>query len=211
MAPELIDVTVPIRSGMFVYAGNPGVLLERAASIATGATSNVSRLDFGVHTGTHLDAPVHFLEGGGGAETIPLDVLNGPCVVVDATSLSDDIDATALDRLSLPAAGEAERLIFKTPNSRLWERSDFTRDFIRFVESGARRMVDAGVRLVGIDYLSIGDGPAHQVFLSSGVVPLEGLDLREVEPGPYRLMCLALKIVGSDGAPARAVLARDRA
>ena len=209
MAPELIDVTVPIRPGMFVYAGNPGVHLERASSIATGATSNVSRLDFGVHTGTHLDAPVHFLEDGGGAETIPLDVLNGPCVVVDATSLSDDIDAAALDRLSLPAAGEAERLIFKTPNSRLWERDDFTRDFIRFVESGARRMVDAGVRLVGIDYLSIGDGPAHRVFLESGVVPLEGLDLREVEPGPYRLMCLALKIVGSDGAPARAVLARE--
>ena len=210
MAPEFIDVTLPIRSGMFVYANNPEVHLERAQSIAEGATSNVSRLDFGVHTGTHLDAPLHFLEDGGDAATIPLDVLNGPCVVVDATSLHDDIDAAALDRLSLPAGGEgAGRLIFKTPNSKLWGRTDFTRDFIRFVESGAQRMVDAGVRLIGIDYLSIGDQDAHRTFLSSGVVPLEGLDLREVEPGPYRLMCLALKIVGSDGAPARAVLVRE--
>jgi arylformamidase len=208
MAPQLIDVTVPIRSGMFVYAGNPGVHLEQASSIAAGATSNISRLDFGVHTGTHLDAPRHFIEDGGGAETIPIDVLNGPCVVVDATSLHDDIDAAALDRLSLPPEG-TERVIFKTPNSKLWERDDFTRDFIRFLESGAQRMVDAGARLVGIDYLSVADGPGHRVFLGAGVVPLEGLDLREVEPGPYRLMCLALKIVGSDGAPARAVLARD--
>src|SRR5919197_5649759 len=105
MAPDLIDVTVPIQSGMFVYANNPEVHLERASSIASGATSNVSRLDFGVHTGTHLDAPVHFLEGGGGAETIPVDVLNGPCVVVDATSLHEDIDAAALDSLSLPPNG----------------------------------------------------------------------------------------------------------
>src|ERR687888_1467983 len=99
MAPELIDVTVPIRPGMFVYAGNPGVHLERASSIATGATSNVSRLDFGLHTGTHLDAPVHFLEGGEGAESIPVDVLNGDAHVVDATALTDDIDAESLARV----------------------------------------------------------------------------------------------------------------
>jgi arylformamidase len=201
---ELIDITVPIRDGMFAYAGNPGVHLERAQSIAEGAEANITRLDFGVHTGTHVDAPVHFIEGGAGAEAIDPEVLIGAAHVIDATELRDDIDAEALDRLELPAGGE--RLLFKTTNSRLWKRDEFTRDFIRFVDSGARRLVDAGVRLVGIDYLSVGDVAAHHIFLGAGVVPLEGLDLTDVEPGPYRLICTTLKLVGSDGASARALL-----
>ncbi len=200
----LIDVTVPIRNGMPVYDGNPGVHLERASSIADGDPVNISRLDFGVHTGTHVDAPVHFIEEGAGAESIDPAVLIGEAHVVDATALHEDIDAQALETLAL-AVG-AERLIFKTSNSELWNLDSFTRDFIRFVESGARVLVDAGVRLVGIDYLSIGDADAHRVFLGNGVVPLEGLDLRRVEPGPYGLHCLPLKIVGSDGAPARVLL-----
>ena len=201
---SLIDVTVAIHDGMPVYENNPGVHLERARSIAKGDSVNISRLDFGVHTGTHVDAPVHFIEGGAGAETIDPAVLIGPAHVVDATSLRADIDADALGTLELPAG--AERLIFKTPNSELWSRASFTRDFIRFVESGARLLVEAGVRLVAIDYLSIGDEGAHHVFLGNGVVPLEGLDLRRVDPGPCRLYCLPLKLVGSDGAPARVVL-----
>jgi arylformamidase len=201
---RLIDVTVPIRDGMPVYDRNPGVHLERASSIADGDTVNISRLDLGVHTGTHVDAPLHFIEGGEGAEAIDPAILIGEAHVVDATALNEDIDAEALATLDLPP--RAERLIFKTPNSGLWNRDSFTRDFIRFVESGARRLVEAGVRLVAIDYLSIGDEGAHRVFLGNGVVPLEGLDLRDVEPGPYRLYCLPLKIVGSDGAPARVLL-----
>ena len=201
---RLIDVTVPIREGMPVYDKNPGVQLERARSIADGDTVNISRLDLGVHTGTHVDAPVHFIDGAAGAETIDPGVLVGPAHVVDATGLTADIDADALGTLELPAG--AERLVFKTRNSALWERDSFTRDFIRFVESGASPLVDAGVRLVAIDYLSIGDEGAHWVFLGNGVVPVEGLDLRGVEPGPYRLYCLPLKLVGSDGAPARVFL-----
>ena len=201
---SLIDVTVPIRDGMPVYDRNPGVHLERASSIAAGDAVNISRLDLGVHTGTHVDAPVHFIEGGEGAETIDPVILIGEAHVVDATALHEDIDAEALATLDLPP--RAERLIFKTPNSELWNRDSFTRDFIRFVESGARLLVEAGVRLVAIDYLSIGDEAAHHVFLGNGVVPLEGLDLRHVEPGPCRLYCLPLKLVGSDGAPARVLL-----
>jgi arylformamidase len=200
----LIDVTVPIRDGMPVYDGNPGVHLERAQSIAAGDAVNISRLDLGVHTGTHVDAPVHFIEGGAGAESIDPETLIGPAYVVDATSLHSDIAVEALETLDLPDG--AERLLFKTPNSRLWDLDAFTRDFIRFVESGAVALVDRGVRLVGIDYLSIGDEAAHRVLLGNGVVPLEGLDLREVEPGPYTLYCLPLRLVGSDGAPARVVL-----
>jgi arylformamidase len=201
---KLIDVSVPIRDGMPVYDNNPGVHLERARSIAEGDEVNISRLDFGVHTGTHVDAPVHFIEGGAGAEAIDPGVLIGEAHVVDATGLHADIDAEALATLELPP--QAERLIFKTPNSDLWNLDAFTHQFIRFVESGARRLVDAGVRLVAIDYLSIGDGAAHRVFLGNGVVPLEGLDLRAVDAGPYRLYCLPLKVVGCDGAPARVLL-----
>jgi arylformamidase len=201
---KLIDVTIPIRNGMPVYDRNPGVHLERARSIADGDTVNISRLDLGVHTGTHVDAPVHFIEGGAGTEAIDPEILIGEAHVVDATSLHEDIDAEALGTLDLPTG--AERLIFKTPNSELWNLDEFTRGFIRFVESGARPLVEAGVRLVGIDYLSIGDEGAHKVFLGNGVVPLEGLDLRQVDPGPYRLYCLPLKLVGSDGAPARVLL-----
>jgi arylformamidase len=201
---RLIDVTVPVRDGMPIYDRNPGVHLERARSIAKGDPVNISRLELGVHTGTHVDAPVHFIEGGAGAEAIDPASLIGEAHVVDATGLHQDIDAEALAMLALPIA--AERLIFKTPNSELWSRDSFTRDFIRFVESGARRIVEAGVRLVGIDYLSIGDEGAHKVLLGNGVVPLEGLDLRGVAPGRYRLYCLPLKLVGSDGAPARALL-----
>jgi arylformamidase len=191
---------------MPVYDRNPGVHLERALSIAGGDTVNVSRLDFGVHTGTHVDAPVHFIEGGASAESIDPAILIGPAHVVDATGIHEDIDGAALAALELP---RAERLIFKTPNSRLWDHEAFSRDFIRFVESGARLLVERGARLVGIDYLSIGDEGAHRVFLGNGVVPLEGLDLRRVEPGEYRLYCLPLKIVGSDGAPARVLLGAD--
>jgi arylformamidase len=202
----LIDITVPLRDGMFVYRGNPEVRLERAQSIAAGDPANVSRLDFGVHSGTHVDAAVHFLEGGAGAEAIDPAILIGDAHVVDATALRADIDDQALERLELPP--RAERLLFKTTNSQLWEREQFSSDFIRFVDSGARPLVEAGVRLVGIDYLSVGDEAAHRTFLDAGVVPLEGLDLRSVEPGPYRLVCTALKLVGSDGAPARALLER---
>jgi arylformamidase len=204
---KLVDVSVPIREGMPIYDDNPGVHLERARSIASGDTVNISRLDLGVHTGTHVDAPVHFIEGGAGAEAIDPAILIGDAHVVDATTLHADIDAESLGRLDLPAG--AARLIFKTRNSELWRLDHFTRGFVRFVESGARRLVDAGVRLVAIDYLSIGDEGAHRVFLGNGVVPLEGLDLRQVGPGPCMLYCLPLKLVGADAAPARVLLGFD--
>lgn len=192
---------------MPVYAGDPEVHLERSSSIAAGDPANISRLDLGVHTGTHVDAPLHFIDDAAGAEELPLEPLVGPSVVVDATSLEHDIDERALGTLELPE--DAERLIFKTRNCELWNRDTFSREFIKFVESGARRIVDMGVRLVGIDYLSIGDEQAHHVFLGAGVVPVEGLDLRQVSAGRYGLICMPIKVAGSDGAPARAVLIRD--
>ena len=199
-----IDISVPIRSGMFVYDGNPGVSLTRSQSIAAGDAANVSRLDFGVHTGTHVDAPLHFIEGGGDAAAIPVDALLGDAYVVDATALTADIDRRSLAELEFPR--DARRLLFKTRNSRLWSRRGFTRDFIRFRGDAAADLVATGVTLVGIDYLSIGDAEAHEAFLRAGVVPLEGVNLETVEPGRYRLICTALRLAGSDGAPARALL-----
>jgi arylformamidase len=197
------DISVPIRARMPVYDGNPGVELERASSIADGDPANVSKLTFGVHTGTHVDAPLHFIDGAPGAEGLPLDALVGPAVVVDATGV-DALGEAELEGLGIPAG--AERVLLKTRNSELWNRDDFTRDFLRLDGSGARFVVARGIRTVGIDYLSIGDREAHRELLGAGVVPVEGLDLRGVEPGEYTFICLPLDIVGSDGGPARAIL-----
>ena len=199
------DISVPIRSDMPIYDGNPGVEVERVDSIAEGAPANVSRLTLGAHTGTHVDAPLHFIEDGPGAEGIPLDALYGPAVVVDATSIAGgSIGQADLEALDIPEG--AERVLLKTRNSALWNRSDFTRDFLRLDGSGARFVVSRGIRTIGIDYLSIGDREAHRELLGAGVVPVEGLDLREVDPGEYTFVCLPLDVVGSDGAPARAIL-----
>lgn len=182
--------------------------MQRFANMAEGAICNVSRLDFGVHSGTHIDAPVHFIEGAAGAEGIPLDALIGRATVVDATGILGDIDQAVLRSLAIPAG--TERLLFKTPNSRLWERPAFSPEFFGITEDGANYLVGRGIRLVGIDYLSIAPmhdpAPTHVALLTAGVVILEGLDLRFVEPGEYTLVCLPLLLVGADGAPARALL-----
>ena len=201
---KLHDISVPIHTGMHVYDGNPGFRLELVSSIAAGADANVSRLDLGVHNGTHVDAPSHFIDGGAGTESLELETLIGPAYVVDATAVSGDLDAEALGSVEFPS--EVTRVLFKTSNSQLWSRDSFTRDFLRLTGSGARFLIERGVRLVGIDYLSIGDAEAHQELLAARVIALEGLDLREVDPGAYELICLPLRLEGSDGAPARAIL-----
>jgi arylformamidase len=189
---------------MPIYEGDPGVEITPAKSIERGDVANVSRLDMGAHTGTHVDAPVHFIPGAPGASELPLDPFIGPCVVADATGAVGDIDAGFIGGLDLPPAGG--RVLLKTPNSRLWERDSFTFDFVRLNVDGANALIERGVRLVGIDYLSLGDPAVHMALLERGIGVIEGLDLRQVQPGGYLLVCLPLKIAGSDGAPARAVL-----
>jgi arylformamidase len=200
---RIIDVSVPVRTGMVTYPGDPTVRLERWSSIADGAVANLSRLDFGVHSGTHVDAPLHFIDGAPGAEQLPLEPLIGPARVVDATA-ADVLDAETLSGLDV----SGERVLFKTRNSELWARDSFSEDFVSLREDGAKLLIDRGVRLVGIDYLSVGDEGAHHALLGAGIVAVEGLDLRGVEPGEYELICAPLKLVGSDGAPARALLVR---
>jgi len=197
---EIFDVSVPVHPGMVTYPGDPTVRLERVSAIADGAVANISRLDFGVHTGTHVDAPLHFIDGAPGTEQLPLDALVGPARVIAARSL---------DAEGLAAAELAERVLFKTSNSELWARDEFVHDFVSLTEDGARLLVERGVRLIGIDYLSVGDEGAHHVLLEAGVVAIEGLDLREIDAGDYQLVCAPLKLVGSDGAPARVFLLRQ--
>jgi arylformamidase len=207
---ELLDVSVPIRSGMFVFDGDPPVRLDQVATLAAGHHCNLSRLDFGVHSGTHVDAPVHFIDGAGGVDAMPLEAMIGPALVVDATGLRDHIDGEAVASLGIPAG--TERVLFKTANSRLWELDHFSPGFLALAVSGAQALVAMGVRLVGIDYLSVAPFdapvPVHEALLGAGVVIVEGLDLRAAEPGRWELFCLPARIEGCDGAPARVVLGR---
>lgn len=205
---EIFDVSIPIRDGMLHYAGNPPVHVTRVSLLEAGDPANVSELDMGAHSGTHVDAPDHFLAAGAGAEALPLEALIGPADVVDATAAVTALDLLTVRDLELPPRG-SERILFKTRNSQLWSRDEFTRDFVRLDGEAASYLVERGVKLLGIDYLSIGDAEAHRVLLGAGVVCVEGLDLRSIEPGSYELVCLPLKLVGSDGAPARAVLIRS--
>jgi len=203
---EILDVSIPIRSRMPIWPGNAGVAMRRVEAIADGAVANVSAVDLGAHTGTHVDAPNHFLEGEPGVDTVALEPLIGDAVVVDATAVQKTVDAAAVAALGVPAG--TDRVLLKTRNSQLWERDEFSDDVVALDESGARALLDLGVRLIGIDYLSIGDPGAHRALLGARTAVVEGLDLRAVAPGPYRLICLPLKLVGSDGGPARAVLLR---
>lgn len=196
------DISVTLRPGMVTYPGDPQLRLSRVQSLDDGDAANVSRLDFGVHSGTHVDAPLHFVHGAPDATALPLDVLVGDAWVLDATAFEAEVDG----RLELPDG--AERVLLRTRNSELGllGNDEFDDRFVRLNVEGARSLLERRVRLVGVDYLSVGDEAVHESLLSMGVVVVEGLDLSAVEPGRYRLVCLPLKIAGSDGAPARAVL-----
>jgi arylformamidase len=207
---KIYDISLSISPGMLVWPGDPPVVLERIESMDKGAHANVSRLSAGVHLGTHVDAPHHFLNDGRTVEQLPLDVLVGPCYVAQ---LPDDMDAITSDALDgIPLAEGTTRLLFGTRNSHIWVRSDdsFQTDFVAITEDGAEWLVSHGIKLVGVDYLSVapfGDSvPTHTVLLQAGIVIVEGLNLSQVPRGFYDLYCLPLKLAGSDGAPARTIL-----
>jgi arylformamidase len=191
---------------MPIYHDNPGYSKRLDSAIADGATANVTALELGAHTGTHVDGPSHFYDGFAGTEALDVGAMVGPCAVVEIADRGlEPIDRSALEAADVPAG--AERVLLKTTNSQLWERDEFTRDFIRLDGSGAEFVLERGIRLVGIDYLSIGDGDAHRALLGEPIVALEGLDLRRVEPGAYILLALPLRLQGTDGAPSRVLLA----
>jgi arylformamidase len=202
---RLIDVSVPIRPGMVVWEGDPPVSFAPASSLEAGDPANVTTLALGSHSGTHVDAPLHFLAGGSGVDELPLEALVGPALVLDLMSVEGDVRAGDLD---FPDG--VERLLLKTANSRLWGPDEFVADHVAIAPDAARLLVDRGVTLVGIDYLSVGSPETHRILLGAGVVALESLDLRTVDPGGYQLVALPLRLVGLDGAPARVVLIEDQ-
>ena len=174
-----------------------------------GSKANVTRIDLSAHTGTHVDAPLHFIRDGEDVTTLALETLIGPAELVEAAD-ADAIDANVLESLSIPVG--TERLLIKTRNSQLWSNPKFTfaTDFVAVTESGAVWLVEHGVRLVGVDYLSVApygnSAPTHVILLQAGIIPVEGLDFSTVQPGGYHLICLPLKMDGCEGAPARAIL-----
>lgn len=208
----IYDVTVPLSNELPTYPGDPGIEIGEWRSLAKGDSANVSVVNFGAHTGTHVDAPAHFIEGAAKIETLPLDSLIGPATVVE---VPDDRLVVDEDFVKANVNPGTERVLFKTKNSAFWNEPNpqFHTDFTHLNVGAATWLRDQGAKLVGIDYLSIEKSkspghPTHVALLSKGIVILEGLNLSEVAPGRYELICLPLKLRShlGDGAPARAVL-----
>lgn len=203
-----IDISVPLHNGMVHWPDNPPVKVERMLDLEAGDACNVSKISLGVHTGTHVDAPRHFLRDGVGVHLAPVGALIGPARVIEIA----DSHAIGSDELRQHDIQAGERVLFKTLNSaRCWQTDDFIEDFVYVSQAAARYLAGLHVQTVGVDYLSVGgytvDGPeTHNALLSAGIWIIEGLNLSGVRPGTYELICLPLKITDSDGAPARAVL-----
>lgn len=206
---KIHDVSVPIRDGGLIYPGNPAIHIQLQQAIAKGAGANVSQVDFGSHTGTHVDAARHFFDDGAGVDEIPLDVLIGPATVI---SFGGDVRAVTRGDLEKHDLAGVERLLLHTRNSSyLTQEPSFHQDYTYLAPDGAEHLVALGVKLVGIDYLSIeqfhsGHHRTHLTLLRAGIVIVEALNLDGIADGSYELCCLPLRLAGCDGAPARAVL-----
>lgn len=208
MTEDWLDISVPLYTGMAHWPDNPPVSIERMMDIDRGDTANVSKLSLGAHTGTHMDAPIHFFPTGKGIDTMPLTATIGLARVIEI----HDTESIKPEELHTYQIKSGERILFKTRNSkRCWQTDDFVKDFVYISHEAAQYLAAQQVQTVGVDYLSVGgffkDGvETHQALLSAGIWIIEGLNLSSVQAGAYELICLPLKIKGSDGAPSRAVL-----
>ena len=207
---KIYDVTVAVSDGVPIYEGDPRVQIESVRSIAGGDNANVSHLCLGAHTGTHVDAPNHFIDGTRRVEDLDIEKLVGPCRVIEIDGSVTSIGTSDMGDLS-----GVERVLFKTRNSAFWNEPEkgFRTDFTYISPEAARVLAESGMKLVGIDYLSVekfgsSDFATHITLLEREIVILEGVDLREVPAGDYEITCLPLKYVGGtgDGAPARTIL-----
>jgi arylformamidase len=205
---DWIDVSVPLYSGMVHWPDDPSVRIELVRDMTRGDVCDVSVLSMGSHTGTHMDAPRHFVPSGVGIDTMPLDAAMGPARVIEIT----DTESIKPSELELHTIERGERVLFKTRNSsRCWTTDTFVEDFVYISREAAHYLAAREVRLVGVDYLSVGGFKrdsieTHQALLGAGIWIIEGLNLSSVDPGVYDLVCLPLKIRAGDGAPARALL-----
>ena len=203
-----IDISVPLRTNMAHWPGDPDVRIERTQSIEWGASCNVSKLSMSAHTGTHMDAALHFVPDGAPLDAMPLSATIGPARVIEIR----DAEAVDVAELQAQRIRRGERILLKTRNSaRCWQQADFVEDFVYIAAEAARFLAKCHVRTVGVDYLSVGgyrrDGSeTHLALLQAGVWIIEGLNLSRVRAGSYELICLPLRIEGADGGPARAIL-----
>jgi arylformamidase len=210
---KIHDITLTLQAGMMVWPGDPKVELGRIKKIEEGANANVSSIAMGVHTGTHVDAPYHFLSDGDTVENMLLEVLIGKVKVVRIDDHVDVITRDVLERIHLEDG--IERVLFKTRNSRYLAdyRVGFKEDFVGIDAGASELLVEKGIKLVGIDYLSIApykrSRPTHEVMLGAKMVIIEGVDLSDVEAGDYILYCLPLKLKKTEGAPARVILIEE--
>ncbi|MBT3321440.1 MAG: cyclase family protein [Anaerolineae bacterium] len=206
----IYDISLPISANLPVWEGDPAIQLEKVISMDEGADANVSRLSAGVHIGTHVDAPHHFLNDGRTVENLSLDILTGVAYVLYLAEDVDAVDAAILASASIPK--NRSRLLIRTRNSQQWLQKSpkFIRDFVAITPDGAEWLVANDIKLIGVDYLSVAEFqnpiPTHQILLRAGIIVIEGCDLSQVPEGEYGLYCLPLKLVGSDGAPARTIL-----
>ena len=205
---RIFDISMPIANGGLVYPGNPEIRIAPHSEIAKGGSSNLSHLSFGSHTGTHVDAPRHFLDAGTTVDRLPLSALIGPARVL---AFGEDVmSVTAADLQRNPLSG-VERVLMRTRNSALLRDRDFHKDYTFIAPDGAEYLAALGVKLVGVDYLSVeqfhsGHHKTHRTLLGRGIVIVEGLDLSQIPPGDYAFCCLPLRLESLDGAPARAIL-----
>src|SRR5215471_15053438 len=203
VSSKWLDVSVPIYGGMVHFPDDPSIEIDIITHVERGDTCTLSAIRMGSHTGTHIDAPIHFLPGGAGAEEVPLENLVGPARVIEIK----DPHAVKAEELRLHNLGARERLLFKTSNShRCWKTSQFVHDFVSIAEDAASYLASLNTLAVGIDYLSAGSPTTHRALLGAGVVIIEGLNLTGISQGRCELLCLPLKILGGDGAPARVLL-----
>ena len=205
---RIFDISVPIVNGGLVYPGNPAIRIEPGSEVSKGASSNLSRVTFGSHTGTHVDAPKHFFDAGGTVDRLPLTALIGPAVVL---AFADDVMSVTAAHLQQHSLEGVERVLLRTRNSGFITEREFRQDYTFVAPDAAEHLVSLGITLVGVDYLSIeqfhsGHHRTHRTLLERGIVIVEGLDLSEIAPGRYEFLCLPLRLEGLDGAPARAVL-----
>ena len=202
------DISVPVKTGGLVYPGNPDIAIELQQAVSRGAGANVSSIRFGSHTGTHVDAARHFFDDREPVDKIDLETLIGRAIVIAFDDSLMAIGATDLEKHDLK---DYKRVLLRTRNSGLLSDTEFHRDYTYLAPDGAEYLVSKGVKLVGIDYLSIeqfhsGHHRTHRALLEKNVVIVEGLSLGEIDPGEYDLVCLPLRLEGLDGAPARVVL-----
>jgi arylformamidase len=204
---RVIDISIANRVGMHAFPGDPTLQIDAVRRIEAGDVCNLSLLTMGSHTGTHVDAPYHFVSEGARLGEVSLDRMIGSALVVDLRGRRS-IDADALAAADLR---RGDLLLCRTDNSWKWDAPGFQEDFVYVTSSAAAFALERGLGAVGLDYLSIEEFgssafPVHHMLLGNGVFVIEGLDLKHVQPGRYTLVCLPLKLPDLDGAPARAVL-----